>query len=77
MASNATHAPNGAADVLDDEDMIGKRVEFQTDVCSFGEGKIEAYNQVTGQVTVRDDDGNLWSGHEEFTTLLEKTKEEF
>jgi hypothetical protein len=49
--------------------MIKQRVEFQTDICSYGEGEVVAYD--SSSVTVREEDGTTWCGHEDQTTPVD------
>jgi hypothetical protein len=42
-----------------------RRVFYQTDVSSYGEGVVTEHDQSTGTVTVMDiDDGSFWRGSE-------------
>jgi len=50
--------------------MDNQRVEFQTDICSYGEGEVIAHDIDTGSVTVREDDGTLWHGNEDQITPI-------
>lgn len=48
---------------------IGNLVEYQTDVASWGIGRVVAYDEETEMVTVQDeDDGSTWRGPADYTT---------
>ena len=51
--------------------MIGAPVEFQTDVCSFGEGIVVSYDEETGHLQVRGEYGEIWSGTGELATSID------
>lgn len=43
--------------------LIGKRVEFQTDITSFGTGQVIAVDLATERVSVIDAEGQRWNGN--------------
>jgi hypothetical protein len=51
---------------------IGDLVEYQVDLCSWGIGRVVAYDEETEVVTVRDeDDGTTWHGLADHALLVE------
>jgi hypothetical protein len=51
--------------------VIGGPVEFQTDVCSFGEGIVVFYNEDTDHLQVRDEFGEIWNGTGDLATVID------
>ena len=47
----------------DQHPLIGKTVEFQTDLTSFGTGQVIAVDQATERVSVIDAEGQRWNGN--------------
>jgi hypothetical protein len=48
-----------------------RRVIYQTDVESYGEGVVTAHDEVTGTVIVMDvDDGSFWRGSESHIEII-------
>ena len=62
---------NGKAPMATNGQLINKRVEFQTDTASFGEGTVIEHDDATGALQVRDDDGTVWHGDEDKIIVLE------
>ena len=50
--------------------LVGKRVEFQTDVCCFGQGVVIDYDEVEGWVFIEDDEGQRWFGTEDSVCVI-------
>ena len=47
----------------DQHPLIGKTVEFQTDLTSFGIGQVIAVDLATERVSLVDDEGQRWNGN--------------
>jgi hypothetical protein len=50
--------------------VIDKRVTFQSDWGSYGEGVVVEYDELTGRTVVLDDDGERWSGFEDHVEIV-------
>jgi hypothetical protein len=55
--------------------MKGAWVEFQTDLDSYGEGRVIAHNERTGDLVIRDDDGIHWRGAEDHIEVIVQPSE--
>ncbi|KDP87890.1 hypothetical protein CF70_033875 [Cupriavidus sp. SK-3] len=51
-------------------DLTNARVEFQTDLTSFGEGVVIAHDSSNGRLVIRDDDGIHWRGDEDHIEVI-------
>ncbi|KJK22335.1 hypothetical protein UB46_22005 [Burkholderiaceae bacterium 16] len=56
-------------------DLTNARVEFQTDINSFGEGVVIAHDSSNGRLVIRDDDGIHWRGVDEHIEVIERPDE--
>lgn len=57
---------------MDEQRLLFKRVEFQTDVSSYGIGLVIAHVLATDELTVIDeDDGSIWKGNAELVEVLD------
>ena len=55
--------------------MIGQRVEFPIEWGIYEEGVVSQYNDDTGEIVVKDDNGDLWKGYEYETTTIDSKTE--
>ncbi len=55
--------------------MKGAWVEFQTDLGSYGEGRVIAHNERTGDLVIRDGDGIHWRGAEDQIEVIVQPSE--
>lgn len=54
-----------------DESLVRRRVSYDIDICTWGEGIVTQHNIRSGMVTVMAiDDGSFWRGHEEHVEVI-------
>lgn len=56
--------------------MIGKKVEFPVDLCTYLVGRVIRFDELTGTLTVIDRDGHQWEGEEYQVSILDDLPED-